>query len=134
MRRVLIGGVLGGVLGATVMIVGFELTATGVANFTEAQVGVVGLPMLFLGMIVGMMIGGAFRLDLGMIMCGTSLGFLLGGLLALAINTFVPGAWRAIMPVAVLAGGTAGAWWCERQQISAEGASRPQSVTTAPQP
>ena len=133
MRRVLIGGVLGGAPGVVIMALGFELVATGVTDLTEAQIGVIGLPMLFLGMIVGMMIGGSFTMDLGMLTCGMSLGFLVGGVLALVIDMAVPGAWRAVMPVSVLAGGTAGAWWCERQQETGERGARHQTPDGATQ-
>ena len=75
MRRVLLGGVIGAVPGGLFVLVVFVLEATDVISSDASQIGFLGLPVLFLGTLVGVAAGASGHPHGGMIAVGALLGY-----------------------------------------------------------
>ena len=120
MRRVLLGGVIGGLPGMLIALVPLLLYQFDVISSDASQIG------LFIGVIVGMLIAASNTGYLGRSMLGALAGFVVGlaGGVACVAATGAPGLWLFTTPAAMVDGGVLGAWWGERG---------PTSHPTAPQ-
>jgi len=117
MRRVVIGGLLGGLPGMLIALVPLLMHEVGLITSDQSQIGFLGVPTLFIGVFAGTMIGAAEHANLGKVVLGVGLGFVLGIAGAVAVQaalTAVPGIWLFITPVAMIAGGALGTGWDER--------------------
>jgi uncharacterized membrane protein YccC len=101
MRKVLLGGTIGALPGATIILVTALLHETGLITSDQSQIAFIGVPILFAGVLVGTLSGGAGRTALG-VATGFVVGMTVGMLLTPA--TF-PGLWLITTPAAMIAGG-----------------------------
>ena len=125
MRRVLRGGLIGGLPGFLIAFVPLLLHELDVITSDQSQVGFIGVPLLFLGILFGLLWGAAAAGHTGKVMLGAFAGFvagIVGGLLleaALEAAGFGPVALVMLSaPIGMLAGGVFGAWWGEHRSRS----------------
>lgn len=84
-----------------------------------------GVPLLFIGVFVGTVIGAANTGHAGKVVLGVAFGFVIGlasGVLShaalLAAGASVAGIWLLLAPVAMIGGGVLGAWRGEHRHTS----------------
>lgn len=125
MRKVALGGVLGGLPGMLVALVPLLLSGLDVISGDTAQIGFIGIPLLFIGVIVGMLIAASGTDYSGRVMLGALGGFVVGiaGGVALgsalsAAGSDVPALWLVIAAAAMIVGGVLGAWRGEHGHAS----------------
>lgn len=111
MRRVLLGGVIGSLPGLLIALVPLVLASFDVITSDQSQIGFVGVPLVFFGVLVGTSIGALGSAHPGMVMLGVGIGFVVGlaGGIAINVATTVPLAWLFLAPAAMIAGGVLGA-------------------------
>lgn len=131
MRQVLRGGLIGGLPGFLIALVPLLLHEMDVITSDQSQIGFIGVPLLFLGILFGLVWGASTSGHTGKVMFGALVGFVVGiicGLLleaALEAAGFGPVALILLLtPIGMLAGGVLGARWGEHH---------PTSYPTAPQ-
>lgn len=131
MRRVLRGGLIGGLPGFLIAFVPLVLHDMDVITSDQSQIGFMGIPLLFIGILLGLEWGASATGHSGKVTLGAFAGFvtgIIGGLLleaALEAAGFGPIALvMVVAPIGMLAGGVLGAWWGEHH---------PTSPPTAPQ-
>ncbi len=115
-RDVSIGAVLGGIPGLVVLLLPILLAELGVISSDQSQVGFLGVPILFLGILVGAL-GAAARVNSsGAVGLGVALGFGAGLVVGLLLQTgldavglTVPAAWLFVAACAMVAGAALGA-------------------------
>lgn len=110
MRRVLRSGLLGAVPGAVIIGIPAILLAFGVITSDQSQIGFMGIPLLFLGLLIGMLIGASNAGSSPRVLAGMGIGLVAGVALGVALTPLFPGAWLIFGPLSILAGGAAGAW------------------------
>ena len=111
MRRVLLGGVIGALPGLLIALVPLVLASFDVITSDQSQIGFVGVPLIFFGVLVGTSIGARGSAHPGMVMLGVGIGFVVGlaGGIAINVAITVPLAWLFLTPAAMIAGGVLGA-------------------------
>jgi len=131
MRQVLRGGLIGGLPGFLIAFVPLLLHEMDVITSDQSQVGYIGVPLLFLGILFGLLWGASTSGHTGKVMLGAFVGFvafLIGSLLlelALEAAGFGPvGLVMLLTPIGLIAGGVLGVRWNEHH---------PTSYPTAPQ-
>ncbi len=110
MRRVLTSGLLGALPGALIIGASAILLSTGVITSDQSQFGFMGVPLLFFGLLIGMLIGAAASGSSLGVGVGMGCGLVVGVAMGPAFGPMFPGAWLLLGPMAILAGGAAGAW------------------------
>ncbi len=110
-RRVALGGVLGGLPGMLIVVVPMLLHRFGVISADQSQIGFVGVPLLVIGTFAGVSVAATDTGRAGRVMLGAAAGFVAGlalGLLAdvllLAIGAGPPATWLLLTPVGMIAG------------------------------
>lgn len=131
MRRVLRGGVIGGLPGFLIAFVPLLLHEMDVITSDQSQIGFIGVPLLFLGILFGLLWGASAAGHTGKVMLGAFAGFVasvVGSLLleaALEAAGFGPVPLVMLfVPLGMLAGGVFGAWWGEHHPTSHPTASQ----------
>jgi hypothetical protein len=125
MRQVLRGGLIGGLPGFLIAFVPLLLHEMGVITSDQSQVGFIGVPLLFLGILFGLLWGSSSSGHSGKVMLGALVGFvagILGGMLldvALQAAGLGPAALIVLLaPIGMLAGGVLGVRWGEHHPTS----------------
>jgi hypothetical protein len=113
MRKVLLGGVIGALPGGLFLLVVFVLETTDVISSDASQIGFIGLPVLFLGTLIGVWIGGSGTPHAGKVAAWTVVGGVAG--IVAGFVTGVPVLWLVLGPIGMIAGGVLGAQWGERR-------------------
>lgn len=120
MRRVFLGGVLGGLPGLLISVVPLVLWEFDVITSDQSQIGFVGIPLLFLGVFFGAMFGAYGLAHPGKVMLGLGVGFVAGLAVGIGADTalYAAGVTVPTLPlvlplVAMIGGAVAGAWWDE---------------------
>jgi hypothetical protein len=111
MRSVAVGGVIGGLPGLLIALVPLMLYEFDVISSDASQIGFIGVPVLFIGVIVGMLMGAAGSGSSGRVVFGAIVGFVVGVALGIWISTStgVGGGLLLITPMAMIVGGALGA-------------------------
>lgn len=111
MRRVLLGGIVGALPGLLIALVPLVLTSFDVITSDESQIGFMGVPLVFFGVLVGTGVGARGLTRPGKVTLGVGIGFLVGlaGGIAISTATSVPIVWLIVTPAAMIAGGVLGA-------------------------
>jgi len=125
MRKVLIGGLVGAIPGLLLIVVPALLHAVGLISSDESQIGFAGVPLLFVGVLVGTVSRVQGVEYSGAVALGAVLGFTGGlavGLLLDGVWLGQSGLWLITAPAGMIAGGALGAWWGEHRPSS--GSSR----------
>jgi hypothetical protein len=110
MRRVLIGGLLGAAPGALLLGVVGILYATDVITSDQSQIGFVGIPLLFFGLLIGLLAGAGAAGNTSSVLAWMGIGFVAGVALSIALVGVVAGGWLILVPLLMLGGGVLGAW------------------------
>lgn len=120
MRKILLGGVLGGLPGMTLALLPLLLADAGVITSDQSQIGYTGIPLLFIGVVVGMLVGASETGHGGAVALGVAIGFAVGlsAGLAIAVLGGIPVIWLFLAPATMIAGGILGAWWAEHHERS----------------
>ena len=129
MRRVLLGGLIGAAPGALFLLTVFILETTDVISSDASQIGFIGLPILFLGTLIGLVIGSSTNPHGAAIGVGALLGVAAGiaagigiGEALRAAGVSVGGLWLILGPLGMIGGGVTGAWWGEHHTGPSAGA------------
>jgi len=111
MRRVFLGGMIGALPGLLIALVPLVLTSLDVITSDQSQIGFIGVPLIFFGVLVGTLIGTRGSTHPGKVMLGVGIGFVVGlaGGIALNAATAVPLVWLFLTPAAMIGGGVLGA-------------------------
>lgn len=111
MRRVLLGGIIGALPGLLIALVPPVVESLDVITSDQTQIGFMGVPLIFFGVLVGTLIGARGSTHPGKVMLGVGIGFVVGLLGGIAVNTAtsVPLLWLFLTPAAMIAGGVLGA-------------------------
>jgi hypothetical protein len=125
MRRVLLGGVIGALPGGLMILVVFVLERTGAISSDASQVGFIGLPILFLGALIGVVTGVSGSPHAGKAGLGALLGVVAGIAAGIGIDEAlhaagigVVGLWLILGPAGMIGGAALGVWWGERRSGS----------------
>lgn len=110
MRRVLKGGLLGALPGVLVVGVFGTLYATGVITADQSQGGFIGIPLLFFGLLIGLIAGASAAECTSSVLAWMGIGFVAGVALSMALARVVVGSWLLFVPLFMLSGGVLGAW------------------------
>ena len=112
MRRVFLGGLIGALPGLLIALVPLVMTSLDVITSDQSQIGFIGVPLIFLGVLVGTSIGARGSTHPGKVMLGVGIGFVVGlaGGIALNVATPVPLVSLVLAPAAMIGGGVVGAW------------------------
>jgi uncharacterized protein YqgC (DUF456 family) len=111
MRKVLLGGIAGAVPGLLVALIPLVLSSLDVITSDESQVGFIGVPLFFIGVFVGTLIGARDLPHPGRVMLGVLVGFVVGlaGGIAISGAASAGPLWLFVAPAAMIAGGALGA-------------------------
>lgn len=114
--RVFIGGLIGGLPGLVLALTPLLLHEVDVLTADQSQIGFLGVPLLFLGVFVGSVLGAAESGCDRSVALGASIGFVVG----LAAGSFIAASASVgvvgllIAPTAMIAGGALAARRCAR--------------------
>ncbi len=106
MRKMLLRATIGAIPGLLLVVVPVLLHAAGAITSDQSQLAFTGLPLLFLGILIGVLsaaaeIGRGGRAAIGMLV-----GFIVGLVVGLALSAAVgPVLWLLTTPTAMIAGG-----------------------------
>ena len=111
MRKVLLGGIAGAVPGLLVAVIPLVLSSLDVITSDESQVGFIGVPLLFIGVFVGTLIGARDLPHPGRVMLGVFAGLIVGlaGGIAISGAAATGPLWLIVAPATMIAGGMLGA-------------------------
>ena len=117
MRRVALGGVLGGLPGLLIAVVPLLLHEFGVISSDQSQIGFVGVPLLIIGTLVGTLTAASDSGCTGTVMLGAVAGFVVAVLINAGLS--VVGAMLGpiflfLTPLGMIAGALLGTYLCER--------------------
>ena len=115
MRRVLLGGLWGALPGAAIIAVAALLHSLGVITADQSQVAFIGVPLLALGLPIGLLSGAAAAGNSQSVLSGMGVGLAGGVALAMALTGVFPGAWLVVVPALLMAGAALGAWRHDQQ-------------------
>ena len=125
MRRVLRGGAFGALPGVLLMVVPLTLYSFDVITSVQSQIGFLGIPLLFLGALIGILTGASGTRHAGKVGLGAVTGFVAGlaagvliDLALSAAGTGVGGTWLFLAPAGMIAGGAYGAYRGEHTLMS----------------
>jgi len=117
MRRVALGGVLGGLPGLLIAVVPLLLHEFGVISSDQSQVGFVGVPLLIIGMLVGTFTAASGSGCTGTVMLGAVAGFVVAVLINAglsAVGAMLGPIFLFLTPLGMIAGALLGTYLCER--------------------
>ncbi len=119
MRRVLVGGLLGALPGAAITVGALALHARDVIGDPTA-VGFLGLALLFVGLIVGVVVGAARtphtgKSHVGKALIGMGIGFVVAVAVGMPLSAAFMPVWVVVEPIGMLAGAALGVRWSERR-------------------
>jgi Ca2+/H+ antiporter len=108
MRKVLLRGTIGAIPGLLVALVPLVLHEFDVISSDQSQIGFVGVPILFVGVVIGV-VGAAAETDrTGSAALGLAAGFAIGLAVGLALaSVLAPLIWLFTTPAAMIVGGAA---------------------------
>lgn len=110
MRRVLKGGLLGALPGVLIVGVFGTLYATGVITADQSQGGFIGIPLLFFGLLIGLIAGASAAECTSSVLLWMGIGFVIGVASSVALGRFLVVSWLLLVPLFMLGGGVLGAW------------------------
>lgn len=110
MRRVLYGGLLGALPGALLIGVVVVLHTLDVITADQSQIGFIGVPLLFIGVLLGTAVGAAATGSTSEVLAWMGIGLLVGIALSSVLMRVVAGGWLMFVPLLMLGGGVFGAW------------------------
>ena len=118
MRRVAVGGVLGGLPGLLIALVLSLLHGFGVISSDQSQIGFVGIPLLIIGTLVGTLTAASDTGCTGAVLLGLGAGFVVGGLIEAGLGAVGLGTDATLlflMPLGMIAGAVLGIHFCGRR-------------------
>lgn len=125
MRRVLRGGLIGGLPGFLIALVPLLLYEMDVITSDQSQAGFIGVPLLFLGILFGLLWGASTSGHAGKVMLGAFGGFVAGIVASLLLEAALEAAGfgpvalvMLLTPMGMIAGGVLGVWWGEHHPTS----------------
>jgi hypothetical protein len=111
-RRMLLGGVIGGLPGMLLVTVPLALHELDVITSDQSQIGFLGVPLLFLGIPMGLLLSSPGRPQTGRVMRGVVVGGILGIAAAVILGAALSSAgvalpllWLILGPAGMIAGG-----------------------------
>lgn len=110
MRRVLMGGLAGGLPGGLIIGIAALLHSFNVITSDQSQIAFIGVPLLALGLPIGLLSGAAAAGNSQAVLSGMGAGLAAGVGLAMALTSVFPGAWLVLVPALMMAGALFGAW------------------------
>ena len=110
MRRVLKGGLLGAAPGALLIAVVAILHATEVITSDQSQIGFLGVPLLFFGLLIGMLGAAAAERSTPAVLAWMGIGLVAGIAFGAALTQVIVGGWLILVPLFIFGGGVLGAW------------------------
>lgn len=123
LRRVVLGGVIGGLPGLLIILVPLSMHELGLITSDQSQIGFVGVPLLFVGIAGGTLLG-VSETDLTIsVLLGLTLGFVIGVAAGVAVDAAlaaagvdIAGIWLFLAAATMIAGAGLGVWWGERRR------------------
>ena len=116
MRRVLGWGLVGALPGALIVGGAFVLESLDVITSDQSQIAFLGVPILFIGLLVGMLAPAVRHGIGGQVVAGMGLGLVAGIAAFMAMTAISAGFWLWLVPAMILAGGVVGAWWADHHR------------------
>jgi hypothetical protein len=118
--RVVTGGVLGGLPGLLLIAVPVVLAALDLITADQSQIGFLGVPLMVLGIFIGIVLGAGGRECSGAVIGGVGAGLVLGVIVGgvLAANGVLPGLWLVVVAAGMIGGGAVGALRSGRSHTS----------------
>lgn len=113
MRRVLLGGLIGAAPGAVIIGGALLLLFLDVITSDQSQIAFLGIPVLLIGALVGPLVPAVRQGIAGPVAGGMGVGFVVGVAASIGMAQLNEGFWLWLIPVLILAGATAGAWWAD---------------------
>jgi hypothetical protein len=110
MRRVMISGIWGALPGAAIIGIAALLHSMNVITSDQSQIAFIGVPLLALGLPIGLLSGAAAAGSSQAVLSGMGVGLAAGVALAMALTASFPGAWLVVVPAFMMAGAMVGAW------------------------
>lgn len=117
MRRVAIGGVLGGLPGLLIALVPLLLHGFGVISSDQSQIGFVGVPLLIIGTLVGTLTAASDSGCTGTVLLGAVAGFVAAILISTglsAVGATLGPIFLFLTPLCMIAGALLGTYLCGR--------------------
>lgn len=112
MHKVLLGGVIGALPGLLLSLGPLVLESFDVITPDQSQIGFMGVPLLFVGVLLGTWIGASESTHPGKVMLGVGIGFVVGLAGGVVINSMLRAAgvsvslvWIFVTPAAMIGGG-----------------------------
>ena len=122
MRKVLSHGLIGALPGLAVTLIPFSLHQAGVITSDQSQIGFVGVPLLFFGVLIGTLSGASDTGHGGAVGVGVIAGFVVGLAVGVVVDaalvaagTNVAGIWLFLAPATMIGGGLLALRWAERR-------------------
>jgi hypothetical protein len=99
------------IIGAAVVLLSLDLITA-----DQSQAAFLGVPVLFVGVVVGLLVGASAAGVVGGALAGMCVGFAFGVAASVALASVLIGVpfFLFIAPFGMLVGGIGGAWWVER--------------------
>ena len=86
------------------------LHSLGAITSDQSQIGFLGVPVLFFGLLIGMLAGAAAAGNTSAVLAWMGIGLIGGIALGAALTPVMPGSWLIAVPLLILGGGVFGAW------------------------
>ena len=136
MRRVAIGGVLGGLPGLLIALVPLLLHGFGFISSDQSQIGFVGVPLLIIGTIVGTLTAASDSRCRGAALLGVGAGFVVGVLVNAGLGAARAGTgaiFLFLVPLGMIVGALLGTYLCARHTgVAVPDAGRPRNDHSPP--
>ncbi len=110
MRRVLKGGLWGGAPGALLIAAVGILHSLDVITSDQSQIGFLGVPLLFFGLLIGMFAGASGAGSAPAVLAWMGIGLIVGIAVGTVLAGVFVGSWLVLVPLFILGGGVFGAW------------------------
>ena len=117
MRRVVIGGVLGGLPGLLIALVPLLLAGLGAISSDQSQIGFVGVPLLIIGMLTGTLTAASDSGCTVAVLLGMVAGFVVAVLIGTGLGAVSAGSGPILLlllPAGMIAGALLGSYLCGR--------------------
>ena len=122
MRRIAWAGAIGALPGLLIALVPLGLHGLGLISSDQSQIGFIGVPVLFLGLVVGVLAAASETSYSGIVAIGLVAGLLLGVVATVVVGTVLrvaglpsSGVWLVVVPVSLIAGAAAAARHVDRR-------------------
>ena len=106
MRKVLLGGTIGAIPGLLIAFVPLLLHDAGVLSSDQSQIGFIGVPILFVGVLVGTLHGAGEPARARKVALGVAAGLVGGMAIGLLATAVFAGLWLLTGPAAMIVGGS----------------------------